>query len=945
MARAMGSSTDDLADAQAASDFSNDRDAHEEQDLPDGSNYEILSVLGEGGMARVLKARDRDLDRLVALKVLRADVPLSLARLFTEARAQARVVHDHVCRVYEVGRFAQGPFIAMQLVDGNPLQAVARELDLRERVVLFCDVADAIEAAHANGLLHRDLKPANVLVERRGGASHAYVTDFGLARDLLKPGSTVQGALIGSPLYMAPEQAVPGGRLDARTDVYALGATLYELLVGRPPFLGGSSLQVLYRTLHEDPLAPRKLDPSLPVALERVVLQCLEKAPERRYRSAAVLAEDMRRHLRGESVRARRYGAIRRARRLVARHPSTSLLSVAVFLVIATLVASGIVVSRRERAAAAAARSFGLVSLFAVYPPQNYDGPRSRESRDLVATTTSPLPRGLVCGMTYTQSTDGLVFTPPGGVAIGVSWNNDLPGNGLAPTATLSTPPALTNVTYHAAFAGSCNGVATVGACSTYDATSWGVGPEVWYCHANPNPQSGYVLHGAPDSDDGYEFWNDSGSGPVPGGYTLPGPWGFIYQAYVGTVDVPAAVGAGGSDRFPLPKGTACGFTHTSNGGSLQGGIPNTDPGCMGYDPLSPDPAQRCPAGWQSRYAFDANSENGRQDCSLGLSTQPDCGFWGWCEYQDPRNLCDGRCLEDAVASGVAINIQSDKDPSGFAWCTRPDTHDTPGCTCYGGSLSSHFDAGRSWNEGINWCGNFQIVGRDNTPNSWNIPYYCSHLTTSCNTWNPVPNGSTDILGRPETDGGFCEQPCTGYVGCFADDPSRVLPSYLGSGLTIEGCEQAAHDSGFAYAGLEYGGQCFAGNGIDGLQQKGQTPNCEMTCAANTSEYCGGNWALSVYRVGNAPPAVANLSATGSVAIGTPSAIRVQWTMPADMPSGYLPSSYNVYRDGTKVGSTTSTTYVDTNVSDGSHAYNVTAVNAAGEGRVAVTPSWALAEH
>jgi serine/threonine-protein kinase len=347
-----------LGGAQGAPDSSSNRGAHEEEALSDGSNYEILSVLGEGGMARVLKARDRDLDRLVALKVLRADVPVSVGRLLNEARAQARVVHDHVCRVYEVGRFAEGPFIAMQLVDGKPLQAVARELDLRERLVVFCDIADAIEAAHASGLLHRDLKPANVLVERRGGGSHAYVTDFGLARDLLKPGSTVQGALIGSPLYMAPEQADPGARLDARTDVYALGATLYELLVGRPPFLGASSLQVLYRTLHEDPVPPRKLDSSLHVALERVVLQCLEKATARRYPSAATVADDVRRYLRGEAVRARRYGAIRRARRLVARHPSASLLSVAVLVLVATLVASGIVISRREQGAAAAARSF-----------------------------------------------------------------------------------------------------------------------------------------------------------------------------------------------------------------------------------------------------------------------------------------------------------------------------------------------------------------------------------------------------------------------------------------------------------------------------------------------------------------------------------------------------------------------------------------------------------
>jgi serine/threonine protein kinase len=323
----MASSPGLPADLQRVDDPSGDGDAFAEENLPDGSNYEILSVLGQGGMARVFKARDRDLDRLVALKVLRPDVPVSQSRFFREARAQARVVHDHVCRLYDVGRSAQAPFIAMQLVDGKSLAAVARKLDLRDRLLAFCDVADAIQAAHRKGLLHRDLKPANVLVERRAGGWHAYVTDFGLARDLLKPGSTLEGRLIGSPLYMAPEQADARTRLDARTDVYRLGATLYELLVGRPPFLGASSLQILYRTLHEDPVPPRKLDRALPAGLERVVLQCLEKAPERRYPSAEALAEDLRRHLRGQCIQARRQGAIGSFRRMVARNPALSSLA------------------------------------------------------------------------------------------------------------------------------------------------------------------------------------------------------------------------------------------------------------------------------------------------------------------------------------------------------------------------------------------------------------------------------------------------------------------------------------------------------------------------------------------------------------------------------------------------------------------------------------------
>lgn len=589
--------------------------------------------------------------------------------------------------------------------------------------------------------------------------------------------------------------------------------------------------------------------------------------------------------------------------------------------------------------------AMGLAASIAGCTPEDSDAQRAQATGALTATVASPLPKGLVCGMSYVQATDQWVFTAPSGV-VGVMYNNDLLGAGFGPGVTLNSRPSVTNVTSHAAFLGACNNVPTVRNCYAHNATTWSLDPSAWFCQADQFPQAGYRLHGAADSDDAYHFWFKSTGGLVPGGFTAPGPWGFIYQAYGGTADVPAATGSTGSDRFVLPKGTACGFSHTTNGATVQTGITDLAPGCMGYDPLSADASLRCPSGWVSRYAFDMSSGNGNKDCSLGLSTQPDCGFWGWCEYQDPHNLCDGKCLADAVTSGVTVNVQSDVDASGFAWCTRSDSHDWPGCTCYGGSLSSHFDTGRGWNEGLSWCGNFQVT-RDNMPLSGlysNIPQYCSQLTTTCNFWNAVPNGSVAPLA-PNTDGGFCEQPCLGYVGCFADNPSRVLPYSAGSGYTIETCEQAAYNLGFAYAGLEYGGQCFLGNAVDGLPQIGQSPNCNMTCSAKTSEFCGGNWALSVYHVAAPPAPVINLAARGSAVSAAPSSIFIDWAVPPGIPTGYQPSSFFVYRNGIRIASTTSIYgFSDYNVPDGSYSYTVTAVNAAGEGKAA-GPVTAQAEH
>ena len=304
--------------------------------LPQSERYEVQELLGSGGMGKVYKAFDRKLKRAVALKFLRgADAQLE-RRFLQEAQAQARVDHAHVCKVYEVGRIGEDPYIAMQFIDGKTLSEVAKDLTLPQKLSVVRDIAEAVHSAHKLGLVHRDLKPANILIERDpGGALRAFVTDFGLARDLSQPGETLQGAMLGTPQYMAPEQAKGEHQsIDARTDVYGLGATLYEALSGKPPFEAASQLQTLYKMLHEDAPPPRRHDPALPAEVESIVLKCLEKDPQRRYQSARALAEDLRRFLDGEPVQARPPGPVSRAFRKLRRNKALAAALLALLLAV-----------------------------------------------------------------------------------------------------------------------------------------------------------------------------------------------------------------------------------------------------------------------------------------------------------------------------------------------------------------------------------------------------------------------------------------------------------------------------------------------------------------------------------------------------------------------------------------------------------------------------------
>ncbi|HBP20682.1 MAG TPA: hypothetical protein DEA08_23200, partial [Planctomycetes bacterium] len=257
--------------------------------------YEVLEELGRGGMGRVLRARDPELGREVALKLLLAKAEPDLALRFQrEAELLARLDHPHVVRAHEAGRDPAGPYLAMELVRGESLQARLNRsgpLPLEDALRWTCELASALEAAHQVGVLHRDLKPANVLIDEAG---RARLTDFGLARDAEGQRLTHTGEVLGTPAYMAPEQCGDPGSLDSRCDVYGLAATLYALLAGAPPFSGSSTLRLLELVLTTPPSSLRKRRSEVPAWLDAVILGALAKDPSQRPPSASAFAEALR---------------------------------------------------------------------------------------------------------------------------------------------------------------------------------------------------------------------------------------------------------------------------------------------------------------------------------------------------------------------------------------------------------------------------------------------------------------------------------------------------------------------------------------------------------------------------------------------------------------------------------------------------------------------------
>lgn len=325
------------------------------------SRYEFLAVLGHGGMGTVYRAYDVQLGRAVALKFIRGDHPNLPARLLREARAQARVDHPNICKVFEVGEVEGKAYIAMELVSGEPLRTDDPELSLHDKVVTIRDCALALHEAHKLGILHRDIKPGNILIERASdGRRRPVVMDFGIARDEADAEQfTRTGALLGTPAYMSPEQARGARDIDRRSDVYSLGATLYELLAGAPPFVADSPMQVVLRVLHDDAVRLRTRVPALPEDLETIVDKCLDKDQARRYDSARALAEDLDRWIRGEPILGRRERLDQRLLRRARKQRALVAVSVAALVAVLVAAAYGITtrIAAREHAATLAAEA------------------------------------------------------------------------------------------------------------------------------------------------------------------------------------------------------------------------------------------------------------------------------------------------------------------------------------------------------------------------------------------------------------------------------------------------------------------------------------------------------------------------------------------------------------------------------------------------------------
>jgi WD40 repeat protein len=329
-------------------------DAGGEGAPPRVPGYEVQEELGRGGMGVVYRARQTALGREVALKMILAGGHAgeeARARFRTEAEAVARLSHPNIVQVFEVGEAGGLPFLSLEFVDGGSLERklAATPLKAREAAALVEALAGAMHYAHERGVVHRDLKPANVLlaspVASAPGGRHGEgarlspganatglagytpkVTDFGLAKKLGEQGQTQTGAILGTPSYMAPEQAEAKKEVGPSADLYALGAILYECLTSRPPFRAANPLDTILQLLTDDPVPVRQLQPGVPVDLETVCHKCLHKDPARRYPGALALADDLRRFLAGEPVNARPVGRLERGARWVRRRPAAAAL-------------------------------------------------------------------------------------------------------------------------------------------------------------------------------------------------------------------------------------------------------------------------------------------------------------------------------------------------------------------------------------------------------------------------------------------------------------------------------------------------------------------------------------------------------------------------------------------------------------------------------------------
>src|SRR6202171_3971390 len=304
----------DNRDARSAPESPRNQSARPAKTLADFGDYELLEEIGRGGQGVVYRARQKSLNRTVALKVIGlghwASTP-HLKRFRHEAEAAASLEHPQIVPIYEIGERDGSCFFSMKFVEGGQLDEVVRRerMSTRRAAKLLVKIARTVQFAHEHGILHRDIKPGNILLDRQG---EPHLTDFGLAR-LIEQESTVTNSfdLLGTPSYMAPEQAAGNTKeLTAAADVYALGAVFYQMLTSQPPFAGGTTHETIRLVMETEPRNPRLWNPKVDVDLATICLKCLEKDPRRRYESAEALARDVGRWLRHEPILARRTGAI-----------------------------------------------------------------------------------------------------------------------------------------------------------------------------------------------------------------------------------------------------------------------------------------------------------------------------------------------------------------------------------------------------------------------------------------------------------------------------------------------------------------------------------------------------------------------------------------------------------------------------------------------------------
>jgi TolB-like protein/predicted Ser/Thr protein kinase len=307
-------------------------------------DYEIIELIGRGGQGVVYRARQKGLNRTVALKIIGLGqwaTEAHLKRFRLEAAAAARLDHPCIVPIYEVGEYEGACYFSMKFIEGAQLNEVAerQSMSLRDAAELIAKLARTIHHAHEHGILHRDIKPGNILIDVKG---EPHLTDFGLAR-LVETESTVTRTLevLGTPSYMAPEQAAGNNPatagLTSATDVYGIGAVLYQLLTGHPPFAGGTTYETIKLLLETEPRQPRLLNRKIDRDLSTICLKCLEKDPHRRYPSALALAEDLERWLRHEPIRARHAGPLTRVRKWVRRNPA-----IAALITLSAVLAAGL---------------------------------------------------------------------------------------------------------------------------------------------------------------------------------------------------------------------------------------------------------------------------------------------------------------------------------------------------------------------------------------------------------------------------------------------------------------------------------------------------------------------------------------------------------------------------------------------------------------------------